>query len=114
MEQYGRTSLCPPLALRGEEEPLFSFPLFFHPRSQAVFYLREEEEEEEERHTVNGNWPKKGWEKRRGNVCGGSAMGGHRLPVKNGRDIFCILLIFWKLSFQRVMQDVITHVTNTI
>ncbi len=69
MEHYGRTSLCPSLALRGEEEPLFSFPLFFHPRSQAVFYLEEEEEEEEEeRHTVNGNWPERGGG-REGGMC---------------------------------------------
>ncbi len=64
-----------------------------------MFYLGEEEEEEE-RHTVNGNWPEKGGGERRGNVCGGCAMGGHHLPVKNGRNFFGILLIFGSFHFR--------------
>ncbi len=57
-------SPCP----KGRRGALILIPLFFHPRSQAVIYLGEEEEEgEEERHTVNGNWPKKGG--REGGMC---------------------------------------------
>ena len=55
-------SPCP----KGRRGAPYSHSLsFFHPRSQAVFYLGEEEEE---RHTVNGNWPERGGG-REGGMC---------------------------------------------